>query len=370
MRLRCRVSLYEGRGEFQLIVEHLEHAGAGALQAAFEQLKAKLLAEGLFESVRKQPLPTCVSHLGVITSPTGAAIHDILTILKRRCPAIDVLLLPVPVQGEGAAALIASAIDRANRWQKEGKIQLDALIIGRGGGSLEDLWAFNEEIVARAIAASELPVVSAVGHEVDFSIADMAADRRAATPSAAAELLSPDQHEWQQRLQTTEGNLVRAIQRKLAAVTTHLSHLSQRLKHPGAQLRERAQRLDELEERLLMAQKNVLLRHRGAVALLENRVMAQSPLPRLEQLQRDTLLRRKQLETAMRQRLQDCGNRLTHMAQMLDSLSPLGTLQRGYAIVTDSNGLVVREAGSVSIGDEIEARVANGRLGLTVKRVD
>ncbi|WP_415355383.1 exodeoxyribonuclease VII large subunit [Halioglobus sp. Uisw_031] len=370
IRLRCRVSLYEGRGEFQLIVEHLEHAGAGALQAAFEQLKAKLLAEGLFESVRKQPLPTSVSHLGVITSPTGAAIHDILTILKRRCPAIDVLLLPVPVQGEGAAALIASAIDRANRWQKEGKIQLDALIIGRGGGSLEDLWAFNEEIVARAIAASELPVVSAVGHEVDFSIADMAADRRAATPSAAAELLSPDQHEWQQRLQTTEGNLVRAIQRKLAAVTTHLTHLSQRLKHPGAQLRERAQRLDELEQRLLLAQKNVLLRHRGAVALLENRVMAQSPLPRLEQLQRDTLLRRKQLETAMRQRLQDCGNRLTHMAQMLDSLSPLGTLQRGYAIVTDSNGLVVREAGSVSIGDEIEARVANGRLGLTVKRVD
>ena len=155
IRLRCRVSLYEGRGEFQLIVEHLEHAGAGALQAAFEQLKAKLLAEGLFESVRKQPLPTSVSQLGVITSPTGAAIHDILTILKRRCPAIDVLLLPVPVQGEGAAALIASAIDRANRWQKEGKIQLDALIIGRGGGSLEDLWAFNEEIVARAIAASE-----------------------------------------------------------------------------------------------------------------------------------------------------------------------------------------------------------------------
>jgi exodeoxyribonuclease VII large subunit len=198
----------------------------------------------------------------------------------------------------------------------------------------------------------------------------MAADRRAATPSAAAELLSPDQHDWQQRLQTTEGNLVRAIQRKLAAVTTHLTHLSQRLKHPGAQLRERAQRLDELEERLLMAQKNVLLRHRGAVALLENRVMAQSPLPRLELLQRDTLLRRKQLETAMRQRLQDCGNRLTHMAQMLDSLSPLGTLQRGYAIVTDSNGLVVREAGSVSIGDKIEARVANGRLGLTVKRVD
>ena len=370
IRLRCRVSLYEGRGEFQIIAEHLEHAGAGALQAAFEQLKAKLLAEGLFESARKQPLPASISHLGVITSPTGAAIHDILTILKRRCPTIDVQLLPVPVQGEGAAALIAGAIDRANRWRKEGKIQLDALIIGRGGGSLEDLWAFNEEIVARAIAASALPIVSAVGHEVDFSIADMTADRRAATPSAAAELLSPDQREWEQRLQITEGNLVRAIQRKLAAVTTHLTHLSQRLKHPGAQLRERTQRLDELEQRLLLAQKNVLRRHRATLALLENRLIAQSPLTRLEQLQRETLARRKQLEAAMRQRLQDSTNQLTHMAQMLDSLSPLGTLQRGYAIVTDSSGAVMREAGSVSIGDEVEARLANGRLGLTVKRID
>ena len=370
IRLRCRVSLYEGRGEFQIIAEHLEHAGAGPLQAAFEQLKDKLLAEGLFESARKQPLPASIAHLGVVTSPTGAAIHDILTILKRRCPTIDVQLLPVPVQGEGAAALIAGAIDRANRWRKEGKIQLDALIIGRGGGSLEDRWAFNEEIVARAIAASELPIVSAVGHEVDFSIADMAADRRAATPSAAAELLSPDQHEWAQRLQITEGNLVRAIQRRLAAVTTHLAHLNQRLKHPGAQIRERAQRLDDLEQRLLLAQKHVSRRHLATLALLENRLMAKSPVTRLEQLQRETLLRRNQLEAAMRQRLQDYANKLTHRAQMLDSLSPLGTLQRGYAIVTDSSGAVVRETGSVLIGDEIEARVANGRLGLTVKRID
>ena len=370
IRLRCKVSLYEGRGEFQLIVEHLEHAGAGALQASFEQLKTKLLAEGLFDPTLKQPLPNSVAQLGVITSPTGAAIADILTVLQRRCPTIDVLLLPVPVQGEGAAALIASAIERANRWQQEGKIQLDALIIGRGGGSLEDLWAFNEEIVARAIAASELPIVSAVGHEVDFSIADMAADRRAPTPSAAAELISPDQREWQQRLQAIEKNLVRAIERKLADKTTLLRHLNQRLKNPRAQLRERAQRLDELEQRLLLAHKNVLLRHRSALALLENRLLAKSPLPRLEQLQRDNLARRRQLETAMRQCLQRYDNRLSHMAKMLDSLSPLGTLQRGYAIVTDSGGSVVMEADSVSVGDDIEALLANGRLGLTVKSVD
>ena len=238
----AEVSLYEGRGEFQLLVEHLEQAGAGALQAAFEQLKTKLLAEGLFDSDPQAAVANVRLTLGVITSPTGAAIADILTVLQRRCPAIDVFLLPVPVQGEGAAALIASAIERANRWQKEGKIHLDALIIGRGGGSLEDLWAFNEEIVARAIAASEFPIVSAVGHEVDFSIADMAADRRAATPSAAAELLA---------LTSASGNSGCKLHKKtwyarssanLPTPTTLLTHLNQRLKDPRAQLRERAQR--------------------------------------------------------------------------------------------------------------------------------
>ena len=369
IRLRCRVSLYEGRGEFQLIVEHLEHAGAGALQAAFERLKTKLLAEGLFDPARKQALPASVSQLGVITSPTGAAIHDILTVLRRRCPTIAVFLLPVAVQGEGAAAQIASAIERANRWQREGKIHLDALIVGRGGGSLEDLWAFNEEIVARAIAASDLPIVSAVGHEVDFSIADMVADFRAPTPSAAAELLSPDQREWLMRLQAAEKNLVRLIQRKLADATTRLSHLRQRLKHPGTQLREQAQRLDDLEQRLLLAQKNLLLRHHSKLDLLESQLMARSPLPKLQQLQRDVRQWHRRLDAAMHQRLQQSADRLAHLAQMLDSLSPLGTLQRGYAIVTDSSGKVLRDASKVAIGDEVEARLASGRLELTVKNI-
>ena len=370
IRLRCRVSLYEGRGEFQLIVEHLEHAGAGALQAAFEKLKTKLLAEGLFDPARKQALPESVLRLGVITSPTGAAIHDILTVLRRRCPAIGVFLLPVAVQGEGAAFQIANAIERANRWHREGKIQLDALIVGRGGGSLEDLWAFNEEIVARAIAASELPIVSAVGHEVDFSIADLVADYRAPTPSAAAELLSPDQREWQLRLQATEKGLVRLIQRKLADATSHLSHLRRRLKHPGAQLREQAQRVDDLEQRLLLAQKNLLLRQHSKLALLESRLTAHSPLPRLQQLQRDVQQWRNRLDAAMHQGLQQSADRLAHLAQMLDSLSPLGTLQRGYAIVTDSSGKVLREANNLSLGDEVNARLANGRLGLLVTKIE
>ena len=370
IRLRCRVSLYEGRGEFQLIVEHLEHAGAGALQAAFEKLKAALLAEGLFNPERKKPLPESISHLGVITSPTGAAIHDILTVLKRRCPAIAVSVLPVAVQGEGAAAEIVAAIENANRWQREGRIHLDALIVGRGGGSLEDLWPFNEESVARAIAASELPIVSAVGHEVDFTIADMAADHRAPTPSAAAELLSPDQREWQQRLEAIEANLVRLIRRRLADAATELNHLRRRLKHPGAQLREQAQRLDDLEQRLVRAQTNLLQRRRSELALLESRLHAHSPLPRLQRLQRETEQLGQRLEAAMRQRLHQANERLAHLAQMLDSLSPLATLSRGYAIVTDSEGRVVTDAAAVTVGDQVQARLARGRLGLTVNEVD
>jgi len=369
IRLRCRVSLYEGRGEFQLIVEHLELAGAGALQAAFEKLKAKLLAEGLFAPERKRPMPASVTQLGVVTSPTGAAIHDILTVLKRRCPAIAVLVLPVAVQGEGAATQIAQAIDNANRWQREGRIHLDALIVGRGGGSLEDLWAFNEEIVARAIAASELPIVSAVGHEVDFSIADLVADHRAATPSAAAELLSPDQREWQERLQIAERTLLRQIRRKLADAALALTHLQQRLKHPGAQLREQAQRLDGLEQRLVMAQQNVLARRHNRLALLQSRLSASSPLPRLQQLQRDLQVLQHRLLTAVDQQLRQKKTRLAHFAQLLDSLSPLGTLQRGYAIVTDRSGKVIRDAREVAIDDELEARLASGRLGFRVTDV-
>jgi exodeoxyribonuclease VII large subunit len=367
VRLRCRVSLYEGRGEFQLIVEHLEPAGAGALQVAFDKLKARLLAEGLFDPARKQALPASVSQLGVITSPTGAAIHDILTVLRRRCPSIAVFLLPVAVQGEGAAGQIARAIERANRWQAEGKIHLDALIVGRGGGSLEDLWAFNEEVVARAIAASALPIVSAVGHEVDFSIADLVADYRAPTPSAAAELLSPDQLEWQQRLQAAERDLLRLVRRKLADANVQLTHLRQRLKHPGAQLREQAQRLDDLEQRLILAQKNLLLRQRGLLALSEQRLMSRSPILRVQQLQRDTLQCRKRLDAAMHQQLHSKTRRLAHLAQLLDSLSPLGTLQRGFAILSDSEGKVIRDASAVAIGDEVKARLALGELALVVK---
>ncbi len=369
IRLRCRVSLYEGRGEFQLIVEHMEQAGAGALQAAFDQLKAKLLAEGLFDAARKKPLPDSISHLGVVTSPTGAAIHDILTVLKRRCPAIEVTIFPVAVQGEGAAAQIAAAIDTANRLQRDGRIDLDALIVGRGGGSLEDLWAFNEEIVARAIAASELPVVAAVGHEVDFSIADLVADQRAPTPSAAAEMLSPDQREQQQQLNKLEIDLTRLMRRKLVDARTRLDHLRARLKHPGALLREQSQRLDDLEQRLIRAQLNLLAHRKSELALLESRLQAGSPLPRLRQQRQDLHSLEQRLNAGIQSRLNAQKQRLAHLAQMLGSLSPLNTLARGYAIVTDSAGGVVSDASHVNPGDQLTTRLAKGRLQVTVEQV-
>lgn len=366
VRLRARVSLYEGRGEFQLIVEHMEHAGAGALQAAFEKLKARLLQEGLFDQARKRPLPAAASHLGVITSPTGAAIHDILTVLARRCPSIEVSILPVAVQGDGAAREIADAIERANRWQREGRINLDALIVGRGGGSLEDLWAFNEEIVARAIAASELSVVSAVGHEVDFSIADMVADHRAPTPSAAAELLSPDQAEWLAALARHQGKLGSLLLGRIDRARSELGHLKARLKHPGARLRDQAQRLDDLEQRLLRAQHAALRETRGRLALLAGRLAARSPGPRLDQSRGDTTRLEQRLREAMQGRLARTRDRLSHLDQMLASLSPQRTLDRGYAIVTDASGRPLRDAREVAVGAPVQARLARGRLDLTV----
>ncbi len=369
LRLRGRVSLYEGRGEFQLIVEHLEPAGAGALQALFEELKARLLAEGLFEPARKQELPERVSRLGVITSPSGAAIHDILTVLKRRAPGIAVYLFPVPVQGEGAAAEISAAIERANRWHREGEIILDALIVGRGGGSLEDLWAFNEEVLARAIAASDLPVVSAVGHEVDFTIADMAADQRAPTPSAAAEMLSTDQRDLLQRMTQLEARLVQQTRQRLAALGSELAHLRRRLRRPDYQLREQAQRLDELEQRLLLAQRHQRAHLANRLALLETRLRGQSPQRRIRACRDQAQLLSRQLAAAMNARLERTREQLEHLASMLDSVSPLRTLERGYSVLTDTAGQVVSEAGQVRAGERLQARLARGELDLVVDAV-
>lgn len=363
--LRVRISLYEGRGEFQLIAEHMEEAGSGALQRAFEMLKLRLQNEGLFDAARKRPLPRLPRRIGVVTSPTGAAIRDILTVLARRFPAIPVVIYPVPVQGTGAGEQIAAAIRRAGE-----RSECDVLIVGRGGGSLEDLWAFNEEVVARAIHASPIPIVSAVGHEVDFTIADFVADMRAPTPSAAAELLSPDRAEMHNQLLQLRLRLARSFQRQMLHKKRALEAAEKRLKHPGRRLQEIGQRVDEMEQRLARARHN-LLRHAAArLAALHARLERHTPLYRVQALQarRNELQRR--LHSATAQHLERMNRRLAQAAHALDTVSPLATLSRGYAIVTAADGSVLRTAAHTAPGAQVQARLGQGRLLCRVEGVE
>lgn len=357
VRIRGKVTLYENRGDFQIIVEHIEPAGAGALQQAFEALKARLQQEGLFDVARKKPLPTLPRHIGVVTSPTGAAIHDILTVLARRCPSIPVTLYPTAVQGKAATNDIVRAIEAANAHGVA-----DVLIIGRGGGSLEDLWCFNEEAVARAIATSTLPTVSAVGHEVDVTIADFVADLRAPTPSAAAEKISPDQNAWIKQLRESELRLAGATRRALTRMGISLRHLSARLRDPRRQLMDKAQRMDELDVRLAKAIRQRLDRSGTETTHLARRLTLQSPARRLIDSQNSVRNLNERLATSVSQHLDRQSNRLEHLAQTLNVVSPLATLGRGYAIVQDQNGGIIRDASRLKSGDLISARVSSGQV--------
>jgi exodeoxyribonuclease VII large subunit len=357
---RVRVSLYEGRGEFQLIVEHMEEAGDGALRRAFDELKRRLAAEGLFEEARKRPLPPWPRRIGVITSPTGAAIRDILSVLRRRFPSLPVLLYPVPVQGAGAGAEIARRIRQASQ-----RAECDVLILARGGGSLEDLWAFNEEVVARAVHDCAIPVVVGVGHEIDFTIADFVADRRAPTPSAAAELVSPNGEECLERVLRLEARLLGLTQDRFARKGEHLGWLVQRLQqqHPGQRLQRRAQRLDEIEQRLLHAQRAHLRHARARLGELTAQLHRYLPIDALARLEarRENLAQR--LHNALQLALERRRQRLAAAGRALDTVSPLATLGRGYAIVTRAaDGTVVRAAREVEIGERVAARLAEGSL--------
>lgn len=365
IRIRGKVTLYENRGDFQIIVEHLEPAGLGALQQAFEALKARLQGEGLFDPARKKPIPATPRHIGVVTSPTGAAIHDILTVLKRRCPAIPVTLYPTAVQGEAATADIVRAIDRA---QQHGLA--DVLIIGRGGGSLEDLWCFNEEAVARAIAACPIPTVSAVGHEVDVTIADFVADLRAPTPSAAAEKISPDQQDWLRRLAEQQGRLGQSARRLLQRLDNQLGHLSARLRDPRRELLEKAQRMDELELRLTKAIRDRLDQQKQKTDYLLQRMSAQSPRRTLKTVREQTQRLEERLTLATRHQLRQKDERLQHIAQTLHVVSPLATLGRGYAIVKDDNDRIVRKAGDLETGSQITARLGHGSVSARVTEIN
>jgi len=358
--VRARVGLYEGRGEFQLIVEHMEPAGEGALRQAFEQLKRKLAAEGLFATERKRPLPGFPRQLGIITSPTGAAVRDVLSVLQRRLPALPVVLYPVPVQGDGAAERIVQALEVANRRR-----ECDVLLLVRGGGSLEDLMAFNDEAVARAVAGSQIPVIAGVGHEIDFSIADFVADRRAPTPSAAAELASPDRRELLQKIGTLTRRLNGARARRRRELEQHLRGLEHRLAalHPAARLTQRQQRIDELELRLRRQTGQRLLSRGSHLRTLTARLQGHTPAHRLAQWGLRLAERQRRLHRAMRQTLDHGGERLGRMGQTLDAVSPLATLSRGYAIVTRlPDGAVLREASALQPGDRVGARLARGRL--------
>lgn len=355
--VRAKVSLYEGRGEFQLICDYMEESGVGQLQQAFEDLKLRLGAEGLFDPAGKLPLPPHPRHLGVITSPTGAAIHDILSVLKRRFPGLPVTLYPSAVQGAEAAPSIVRALQLAQRHA-----QCDVIILGRGGGSLEDLWPFNEESVARAIHDCRIPIVSAVGHETDVSISDFVADLRAPTPSAAAELLTPDQRELQLRLNQAQRRLLDRIRQQLGQQRERLVALQRRLRHPGERLRERAQRLDELEMRLRKAVLRLLHERRNRLERQQARLVQIRPQRQITQSRQQLLSLRQQLERQMTHLLHDKRLRSAALAGQLNAVSPLATLERGYAIVQDSQGRVIDDAALLEIDDMIETRLARGRV--------
>ncbi|MBY6189845.1 exodeoxyribonuclease VII large subunit [Microbulbifer agarilyticus] len=361
---RARVSLYEGRGEFQLIIEHLEEAGFGVLMRRLEELKAKLQAEGLFELTRKKPLPFLPATIGIITSPTGAAVRDMIQVLGRRYPAAKVELIPVAVQGQGAAQQIANAIALAGHLQRH-----DLLIVGRGGGSLEDLWAFNEEVVARALAACPIPTISAVGHETDNTIADLVADVRAPTPSAAAEIASANAATLLDTTAAISRRLQRAMQQQLRHVGQRLQITRNRLRHPREQLHNRAQQLDHLELRLKAAMDNQVERRHQ---LLSSSLRSFARVHPEQQI----AAKRHQLATATQNLQRSCKelitrrhDRLQHAAAMLNNVSPLSVLQRGYAISRNADGEVIKSVQQVTAGEQVSVILASGEFEATVNTI-
>ncbi|MEE8427318.1 MAG: exodeoxyribonuclease VII large subunit [Woeseiaceae bacterium] len=363
-----RVSIYEARGDYQLIVEQLEPAGEGELRRRFEALKKKLSAEGLFDEDAKQDLPELPQRIGVVTSPSGAAIRDILTVLKRRFPSIPVVIYPTLVQGDTAAALIANAIATAAN-----RNECDVLIITRGGGSLEDLWSFNEEIVARAIHECPIPVVSAVGHEVDFTIADFVADIRAPTPSGAAELVVPDQAEWLRSLGAIAARIAQLGRRYLEEKFQTVDWLSRRLTQssPAAIVARQSDWLRNLQQILIGAIRHDLAARGHNVQNIRFRLLQRSPAIGVQQSMQRLSALQQRLSGSGRSTVDRLNVRLRLAARTLDSVSPLATLDRGYAIVSDDEtGRILTDAAKIRPGSDIRAQLAHGTLQATVNETD
>ena len=365
--VRANVSLYEPRGDYQLIIESMHLAGEGLLMQQFEALKLKLAAEGLFAQHLKKNLPHFSKAVGIITSKTGAALQDILHILQRRDPSLKIIIYPTAVQGKDAATNIAQMIELANQRQ-----EVDVLIVGRGGGSLEDLWCFNEEIVARAIFHSHLPVISAVGHETDVTIADFVADVRAPTPSAAAELVSRNQTELLQQLQYRRQRLEIALDRLFAEKQQKLKHLSLRLhnQHPQAQLRIQQQLITQLSHRLQQSLHHRWQKKAENLTALSIRLY-KNPLPlRLQQYEQQLAQLKVRLNSHMNLTLSLQQKQLAHLCGKLDSLSPLKVLARGYSITQNQQNFTIRSMKDVNVGEQIKTRLPDGDIISQVIRLE
>lgn len=352
----AEVSLYEARGDYQLIANKMQQAGKGDLQLAFEQLKTKLFNEGLFDQSIKKSIPLLPNHIGVITSPSGAAIHDILSVLQRRFPAIPILIYPTAVQGDQAKFEICKAIETANQLK-----QVDVILLARGGGSLEDLWSFNEESVARAIVKSRIPIISGVGHEVDFTIADFVADLRAPTPSAAAENAVPNQQTWLNYFQTFELQLQQQILRKLSQQQQSINWLNKRLQqqHPGQQYQRHAQTLDNLETRLQSIIQTKISQSQHLIAKQSSLLQQHNPANRIIRYQEQLSYLSKRLTTSIQHKIEKLNRKQANLIHTLNAVSPLATLERGYSITSQASS-IISSSKQLSLNDTIETRFAHG----------
>ncbi|MEN8212991.1 MAG: exodeoxyribonuclease VII large subunit [Pseudomonadota bacterium] len=365
--VRARITLYEPRGDYQLVIDHMEQAGEGLLRQQVEQLKQKLDNEGLFNSDHKQRLPRFPQRIGVITSPSGAAIRDVLTVLRRRCASIPVILYPVAVQGEQAAEEIIDMLGVAEQRQ-----ECDLLILTRGGGSLEDMMAFNDEQLVRKIHRLGIPLVSAIGHEIDTSLSDHVADKRAPTPSAAAELASPDCKELSLKTAALAGQMTRLQQNRLLQLSQRLDELSIRLtqQHPGSRLREQRRQLKTLQLRLLKSTHHQLEILHGGIHNLALRLDGRSPVHKLRQSRQHLDHLASRLRRRMHETLQQRQRQLGGITRELNAISPLATLERGYAITLDSSGAVVTDSSSLSVDDQVNIRLAKGELECRVEEIN
>jgi exodeoxyribonuclease VII large subunit len=363
--VRGSISVYEQRGEYQIYVEKIEPIGLGALQLAFEQLKKRLEAEGLFDPARKKPLPLLPSRIGIITSPRGAAVRDVVRILTRRFPNVHLTVYPVRVQGEEAAGEVVKALKFFNA-----KKMVDVLILARGGGSLEDLWAFNEEVVARAIAASEIPVISGVGHETDFTIADFVADVRASTPSAAAELVVQTRREFDKHIAELGETLAGLIRYRLLEYSRRVHELSARrgFRRPLDLLRQQRQRADEMTSRLALGLRARLQQSRKRFTAAHLHIISFDFRVKIAAFRLRLEKRAAELGVRAERLLQKKRDRFEKLMLQLNERSPLKVLERGYAIATGANGIVLRDAAQVQIGDSVRLQLHRGKLSTEVKK--